>query len=101
MGSKFLDSKTTNLATLQDGSFPINVSSAIVQSLAPNLPVRTTLNKSIVSGLIGISDVSFVPITNPMSANLDLGNNNIIDVLSLLLTANPTPTTPPIGMLTL
>src|SRR5689334_17799151 len=37
MGSRF---SQTDLSSLADGTFSINVSSAIIQTLAPSLPVR-------------------------------------------------------------
>ena len=43
MGSKFLNGGASDLASLQDGTFPLNVASAIVQNLAPSLPVKTTV----------------------------------------------------------
>ena len=101
MGSKFLSSGGGDLAALQDGSLALNVSSAIIQTLTPSYPVKTSATKELVSGLISLADCSFVPITNPMAVDLDMGNNDITDVTSLLLTSNPTPATPPIGMLTL
>ena len=96
MGSKFLGGDdSTDLAELQLGTFPINISSAVVQSLAGSLPVRTNADRMLTSGLIQLTDCNFSPLTNPASENLDLASYAITDVKEMLLESNATPSTPP------
>ena len=102
MGSKFLASDSSvDLTELQLGSFAINISTAVIQSLAVNLPIRTNADRMLTSGLIQLTDCAFVPLTNPASANLDLASYAITDVKEMLFEANVTPSTPPMDMLTL
>jgi hypothetical protein len=101
MGSRFLSGNATDLSSLADGSFALNVASAEVQSLSANLPIRTDASRELISGLIQLSDCNFVPLTNPSSTNLDLADFAITDIKELLLTANAAPSTPPAGTLTL
>jgi hypothetical protein len=59
MSSKFLYSTpTADLASLQDGTFKLNVASATIDELTPNLPVKSDANGKLVSGLIQGSDVN-------------------------------------------
>jgi hypothetical protein len=99
MGSKFLIGGV-DLSALQDGSTPINVATVTVQNLGPNLPVKTDAGKQLTTGLIQLSDCAFVPLTNPATADLDMGDNALTDVKDMLLAANASPTTPPVGQLT-
>lgn len=62
MGSKFLSGGT---ADLTDGTAEINIRTATIQSLLPNLPVRTSNSRQLTSGLIGLSDLSFTPLATP------------------------------------
>ena len=95
MGSKFLSGGGSDLSVLLDGTFSLNVSSAIIQTLTPSFPVKTSATKELVSGQIQLSDCNFVPLTNPAEEDLDLGEHAITDISELLLTANATPSTPP------
>ena len=94
MGSKFLGSDSTNLSALVDGTFQLNVASAIIQSLAPSLPLKTTATKQLISGLIQLTDCNFSPLTNPASANLSLANYAITNVKETTLQSNAAPLTP-------
>lgn len=71
MSSKFLSGGQTDLT---DGSAQINIATAIVQNLLPNLPVRTSAAKQLTSGLISLSDCSFTPVTSPFPGNFQVGN---------------------------
>ncbi len=67
MSSKFLYSTTPiDLGVLQDGTFKLNVESAQLSDLTPNLPVKTDINKKLVSGLIQPSDINGSIISNPL-----------------------------------
>ena len=100
MSSKFLSSGG-DLATLQIGVFPLNVASAVIQSLAPSLPLKTTATKQLVSGLIQLTDCAFAPLTNPASSNLNLANYAITNVKETSLQSNAAPSTPDPNMLTI
>ena len=78
MGSRFLNSGGTDLTALQDGLFQLNVSSAVIQTLA---------TKELVSGQIQLSDCNFVPLTNPAEGDFDLADHATTE---LLLTDNST-----------
>src|SRR5271166_789123 len=67
MGSRFLSSGNQ---TLTDGTANINIQSAIIQDLLPNLPVRTTVGKKLTSGLIQVSDCAFTPLSDPFNGTL-------------------------------
>src|SRR5690554_2179857 len=101
MGSKFLSGGGSDLSVLLDGTFSLNVSSAIIQTLTPSFPVKTSATKELVSGQIQLSDCNFVPLTNPAEEDLDLGEHAITDISELLLIANGDASTPPEDMLTL
>ena len=96
MSSKFL-SGGSDLTSLQDGSFALDVSSAIIQGLTPDMPVRTSASKALTSGLIQTADCNFVPITNPSTAALDMNYYNIDNVTELRLSNDGDATTPPPG----
>ena len=67
MRSKFLSSGSNGgLEELQSGNFSVNVASVAIQSLAPSLPIRTNVNKELISGLIQLNDCNFNPISNPL-----------------------------------
>ena len=100
MSSKFLSSGG-DLSTLQIGVFPLNVASAVVQSLAPSLPVKTTASKELVSGLIQVADCAFIPLTNPATVNLNLASYAINNVKEMLFALNAAPSTPPANLLTI
>jgi len=96
MSSKFL-SGGSDLTSLQDGSFALDVSSAVIQGLTPDMPVRTSASKALTSGLIQTADCNFVPITNPSTATLDMNYYNIDNVTELRLSNDGDATTPPPG----
>ena len=81
--------------------FSLSIASAIIQNLAPSLPVRTTAAKQLISGQIQLTDCAFAPLTNPAAVNLDLASYTITDVKEMLLELNAAPSTPPADMLTL
>ena len=99
MGSKFLGTDSNNLEVLQDGSFVLNVASANIQSLVPNMPIRSSATRELVSGLIGVSDCSFTPLTNPVSGDLNMNNNSVTNAQQIGLSQNSSPSTPPAGKL--
>ncbi len=101
MGSKFLGTSTNDLSSLQDGSFALNVASADVQSLVPSMPVRTSATRALTSGLIGVEDCNFTPLTNPTSVDLDMNNNRIINTYQMSLTQNGDAITPPVGSISI
>ena len=102
MGSKFLSGDdSTDLTELQMGSFAINVASAVIQSLAPNLPIRTNADRMLTSGLIQVADCAFVPLTNPATTNLNLASYAINNAKEMLLQLNALPTTPAATLLTI
>lgn len=80
MTSRFLSGNSTDLSALQDGSFALNVASAMVADLAPGLPVRVGLDHSLESGQITVADCAFTPSTNPATGDLDLAGHNITNV---------------------
>ena len=100
MGSKFLGNANTDLTALQDGTFNLNISSAIIQTLSPNLPLKTTATKQLTSALIQLSDCAFIPLTNPSSADLSLAGYSITNINQTILSSNVAPVTPPINQLT-
>ena len=93
MGSKFLGTDSNNLEVLQDGSFVLNVASADIQSLVPNMPVRSSATRELVSGLIGVSDCNFTPLTNPAAGDLNMDNNSITNAQQIGLPQNSNPST--------
>jgi hypothetical protein len=74
MGSRFLNQGGADLSVLTEGTFELNVASIIDVSLAPNLPVRSSPTKVLTSGLIGVSDCSFVPLVNPYTGTISAQN---------------------------
>jgi hypothetical protein len=72
MSSKFLQSGGQN--ELTDGTAQLNIKSAVIQTLLPNLPVRTTAGKLLTSGQIQLADCAFVPITTPFAGTLQVQN---------------------------
>ena len=99
MGSKFLGTGSNDLSALQDGSFVLNVASANIQSLVPNMPIRASATRELVSGLIGVSDCSFTPLTNPVAGDLNMNNNSITNAQQIGLSQNSSPSTPSAGKL--
>lgn len=83
MGSKFLEGSSTDLTSLQNGTFALNVDSSIIQSLTPSLPVRSTADKLLTSGQIQLADCNFTPLTNPATSNLAMATFNILNAGSI------------------
>ena len=60
MGSRFLsvNDSSGSLSSLQDATFDLNVKSAKIEGLIPNMPVRTDeTTKKLVSSKIALSDI--------------------------------------------
>lgn len=100
MSSRFLIGGNGDLSALKDGSFVMNIASTVIQNLTPSLPVRTDATKQLISGLIQLSDCNFVPMTNPATSDLDMGDLAITDIAESLYTSNAAPSTPAMDMLT-
>ena len=99
MGSKFLGTGSNDLSALQDGSFALNVATADIQNLVPNMPVRASATHSLVSGLIEVGDCNFTPLTNPAAGDLNMDNNSVTNAQQIGLTQNSSPSTPSAGSL--
>lgn len=99
MSSRFLIGSSGDLTSLQDGSFAANVASLILQNVTPNMPVKTDAARQLVTGFIQLADCNFVPITNPVSANIDMADYSITDLRESLYTNNTTPSTPAMDMI--
>ena len=99
MGSKFLGTGSNDLNVLQDGSFALNVATADIQNLVPNMPVRASATHSLVSGLIEVGDCNFTPLTNPAAGDLNMDNNSITNAQQIGLPQNSDPSTPSAGSL--
>lgn len=74
---------STSLEELTNGSFNLNVSTAKIETLTPGLPVKSSSDKELVSGLIDIDEVSFTPITNPLLDTLVCQDVETDDYLSV------------------
>jgi hypothetical protein len=55
---------------LDSGTSTISGSTLTASNLTANLPVKTDANKILVSSQISVSDLDFVPLTNPLSAEM-------------------------------
>jgi len=55
---------------LDSGTSTISGSTITASNLTANLPVKTNANKILVSSQISVSDLDFVPLTNPLSAEM-------------------------------
>ena len=80
MGSRFLsvNDSSGGLSSLQDATFDLNVKSAKIEGLTPNLPVKTdTASKKLISAKITLSDIDAPLLTNPSTADFDLANHSI------------------------
>ena len=79
MSSKFLQSSTTSdLSTLQNGTFAMNISSANITDLTPGFPVKTDANSKLVSGLIQPSDINGGILGNPLDSDLNIGDYDVV-----------------------
>src|ERR1700710_2389387 len=58
------------ITQLQSGLVPINVASIVNQSVAPSSVLRADADRNITSGLVTVADLDFVPLTDPVSADL-------------------------------
>jgi hypothetical protein len=59
---------TKSVQKIVNGS--ITPGSVVVGDLTPNLPVKSDATNKLVSGLISESDLDFVPLTNPLTAEM-------------------------------
>ena len=83
MGSRFLsvNDSSGSLSSLQDATFDLNVKSAKIEGLTPNLPIKTdTASKKLISAKITLSDIDAPLLTNPSTADFDLANHSINSV---------------------
>ena len=79
MSSKFLQSSTaSDLSTLQNGTFAMNISSANITDLTPGFPVKTDANSKLVSGLIQPSDINGGILGNPLDSDLNIGDFDVV-----------------------
>jgi hypothetical protein len=77
------------------------MSSAIIQTLSPSLPLKTTATKQLTSALIQLADCAFTPLTNPSAADLNLAGYSVTNVNQAVMSSNVAPTTPATNQLTL
>ncbi len=82
MSSKFLSGGQFD--DLTNGTFELNVATATVQNLAPGLPVRTAGTRKLTTGLIQLNDCNFTPLTDPATADLNMGGHSILNATSVL-----------------
>jgi hypothetical protein len=69
--SKFLSSGSGGgVQQLQDGTSYINVSTAFINNLAPNQPVKSGADRSLTSSLLSPSDLDFAVLSNPFAGTL-------------------------------
>ena len=69
MSSKFLYSgSSTDLTSLQNGTFDLDAASAKFSDLTPNQPVKTDINKKLISSNLDIIDINGLPeaLNNPI-----------------------------------
>ena len=79
MSSKFLYSApVSDLTTLSDGTFPLDVASAKISELTPNLPIKTDSNGKLVSSLIQPSDINGGVLSNPLGGDLSIGAFDVV-----------------------
>lgn len=100
MSSKFLSgggATTDVIALLNAGNQTLDVASITDQSLVPNLPVCANGSKKIIGRQIGVSDINFSVLSNPMAGDLDMGNNYVRNSLGLFLNNNGDVATPSPG----
>ena len=65
------DNVNNNFVTaLDSGTSAVNGSTVSASNLSINQPVKTNANKVLVSSLISESDLDFVPLTNPLTAEM-------------------------------
>ena len=76
----FLDDGSGELSTLQDGTFSLNVASAVIGDTTPGQPLRINASRKVTSGLIQLADCSFTPLTNPAVANLSMAGYQLTNV---------------------
>ena len=86
MSSKFLYSApVSDLTTLSDGTFALDIASAKISELTPNLPIKTDVNGKLVSSLIQPSDINGGILSNPLGGDLNLGNFDVLGQMGLSL----------------
>ena len=59
---------TRSVENIVNGS--ITPGSVVVGDLSPNLPVKSDSSNKLVSGLINETDLDFVPLSNPLTAEM-------------------------------
>jgi hypothetical protein len=85
MSSPFLEFGDSGdvIAQLQSGLVPINVASIVDQSVAPSSVLRAAADRSITSGLVTPADLSFVPLSDPATADLDMAGHSLTNVTNI------------------
>lgn len=74
--SKFLSTGSSGAITqLQDGTSYINVTTATINGLAPNLPVKSGADRSLTSSLLSAADLDFTPLANPFGGTLQVSSD--------------------------
>jgi len=81
--NKFLSGSSGGLEELTTGTFDLNVGSATIQSLAPDLPVLTNSSKTLISGFIPATSISPPVITSPFIGTLIVSDLETDDYLSI------------------
>ena len=79
----FLDDGSGDLSALQDGTFSLNVASAVISNTTPSRPLRTDASRKVTSGLIQVADCAFTPLTNPATADLSLAGYKLTNTGSI------------------
>jgi len=86
MSSKFLSGGGTAgevIALLNSGTQTLDIASIVDQSLIPNLPVAANASKKLIGRQIGVADINFAVLSNPMTADLSLGGFSITNCLNI------------------
>ncbi len=68
---------TQSIANLQQ-----NVDN-LTTELQPNLPVKTNNVRNLISEKINLDDISFVPILNPVTENVNINNHELMNIQTL------------------
>ena len=76
MSSKFLSSGSSDLSSLQDGTFDLNVRSAKISSLTPSKNVESNTDRDLISGAGSV-------ITNPYVGTIKASDFETDDYFSL------------------
>jgi len=86
MSSKFLSGGGATaeiIALLNNGTQTLNVASITDLGLIPNLPVAANASKKLIGRQIGVADINFAVLSNPMTTDLSLGGFSLTNVLNI------------------